>query len=581
VTNTTLHLLYFPLICVTFESKTRIFGKGMLWMLDCRDEVLFYTKQLVNIGSIVNTNGENEIAQAIYTMISSFPYFIENPSHVSKPQTQNDVLERYNVMAFVKGTKGNSNRTVILMGHLDTVGIDDFTQLADLAFDPDQLLVELKKEKLPPLVNEHAQSGEWMFGRGVLDMKSGVASNLYLLKYFSEHPEELDGNLVFLTECDEEDSSYGILSAVKDLNMWKEEHNFEYVAAVNSDFVSPRYSGDNNRYIYKGTVGKLLPSFYITGSETHVGSAFEGLDPNLIAAELTRQIDYNPDLCNEAFGETTIPPVSLKQMDLKPNYTVQTALAAYVYYNFFIHSWTPKDVLEKLKEQAHIAFEKALKLYEERYQQFCKISGEPGREMQWTPRVMTYEEMEAELIKVHGTDYTAHMVEFKDDLLLDASLDLRMYAARVVEEAWKWMPDQSPAIITFYSSLYSPRIEVTGETEDERNLIEALDDAVKTVQPDYDEPIVVRSFFPYISDMSFVALSDDDEALDFASRNNPSWGTKFFVDYQEIRELNVPVINVGPYGLDAHKRYERMEIDYSVKIVPNLTYEVIRNVLAK
>ncbi|WP_226645223.1 M20/M25/M40 family metallo-hydrolase [Mesobacillus subterraneus] len=549
-------------------------------MLNCRDEVLFYTKQLVNIGSIVNTNGENEIAQALYTMISSFPYFIENPAHVIKPQTQNDVLERYNVMAFVKGTKGTSNRTVILMGHLDTVGIDDFTQLADLAFDPDQLLVELKKEKLPPLVSEQARSGDWMFGRGVLDMKSGVASNLYLLKYFSEHPEELDGNLVFLAECDEEDSSYGILSGVKDLKTWKEEHGFEYVAAVNSDFVSPRYAGDKNRYIYKGTVGKLLPSFYITGSETHVGSAFEGLDPNLIAAELTRQIDYNPDLCNEALGETTMPPVSLKQMDLKPNYTVQTALAAYVYYNFFIHSWTPKDVLGKLKEQAHIAFGKALKLYEERYLQFCKIIGEPCRELQWQPRVMTYEEMEAELIKAHGSEYTAHMVEFKDDLLLDASLDLRMYAARVVEEAWKWMPDQSPAIIVFYSSLYSPRIEVAGDTEDERNLIEALDAAVEAVQPEYEEPIVVRSFFPYISDMSFVALSDDDEALDSASRNNPSWGSKFFVDYQEIRELNVPVINIGPYGLDAHKRYERMEIDYSVRIVPNLTYEVIRNLLA-
>lgn len=550
-------------------------------MLDCRDEVLFYTKQLVNIGSIVNTNGENEIAQALYTMISSFPYFIENSSQVIRPQTQNDVLERYNVMAFVKGTKGNSNRTVILMGHLDTVGIDDFTQLADVAFDPDQLIVELKKENLPPLVDEHAHSGEWMFGRGVLDMKSGVASNLYLLKYFSEHPEELDGNLVLLAECDEEDSSYGILSAVKDLKSWKEDHGFEYVAAVNSDFVSPRFSGDKNRYIYKGTVGKLLPSFYITGSETHVGSAFEGLDPNLIAAELTRQIDYNPDLCNEAFGETTMPPVSLKQMDLKPNYTVQTALAAYVYYNFFIHSWTPKDVLGKLKEQAYIAFEKTLKLYEERYQQFCKISGEPCRELQWQPRVMTYEEMESELIKAHGSEYTAHMVEFKDNLLLDASLDLRMYAARVVEEAWKWMPDQSPAIIVFYSSLYSPRIEVAGETEDERNLIEALDAAVKSVQPEYEEPIVIRSFFPYISDMSFVALSDDDEALDVASRNNPSWGTKFFVDYQEIRDLNVPVINIGPYGLDAHKRYERMEIDYSVKIVPNLTCEVIRNLLAE
>ncbi|MGA9227258.1 MAG: M20/M25/M40 family metallo-hydrolase [Mesobacillus sp.] len=550
-------------------------------MLDCRDEVLFYTKQLVNIGSIVNTTGEKEIAQALYTMISSFPYFIGNPTHVIKSQTQNDELERYNVLAFVKGTKGNSNKTVILMGHHDTVGIDDFTQLADKAFNPDELLVELKKENLPLLVKEHAESGEWMFGRGVLDMKSGVASHLYLLKYYSEHPEELEGNLVFLSECDEEDSSNGVLSAVKILNTWKQEQGFEYVAAINSDFVAPRHEGDKNRYIYKGTVGKLLPSFFITGAETHVGSTFEGLDPNLVAAELTRQIDYNPDLCNEAFGEITMPPVSLKQMDLKPNYTVQTALSAYVYYNFFIHSWTPKDVLEKLKDQAYIAFENALKLYYDRYERFCKISGEPCKELTWQPRVMTYEEMEAELIRANGSDYIAHMTSFKETLLLDSSLDLRMYAARVVEEAWKWMPDQSPAIIVFYSSLYSPRIEVTGETEDERNLIEALEQAVETVQPEYEEPIVIRSFFPYISDMSFLALSDDDEALDAASRNNPSWGTKFHVEYADIRELNVPVINIGPYGLDAHKRYERMEMDYSLEIVPNLTNEVIKNVLAK
>ncbi|HAQ06562.1 MAG TPA: peptidase M20, partial [Bacillus bacterium] len=378
----------------------------MLILLDCRNEVLFYTKQLVNIGSIVNTYGENEIAQALYTMISSFPYFIDNPAQVIKPQTENDKLERYNVLAFVKGTKGNSTKTVILMGHLDTVGIDDFTQLADKAFDPDVLIEELKKEALPPLVREHADTGDWMFGRGVLDMKSGLASNLYLLKYYSEHPEELEGNLVFLAECDEEDSSTGILSALKNLIAWKAEHAFNYVAAVNSDFVSPRFEGDKNRYIYKGTVGKLLPSFFITGAETHVGSCFEGLDPNLVAAELTRQIDYNPKLCNEAFGEITLPPVSLKQMDLKPSYNVQTALSAYVYYNFFIHSWTPKDVLEKLRKQASIAFENALKLYSERYEQFCKLSGEPCKELAWKPRVMTYEEMEAELIKEYGSEYT-------------------------------------------------------------------------------------------------------------------------------------------------------------------------------
>ncbi|BDH63747.1 peptidase M20 [Lysinibacillus sp. PLM2] len=549
-------------------------------MLNCRDDILSYTKQLVNIESIVNTSGEGTIARSLFQIISSLPYFIQNPSSVALEKTMNDEQERYNVMAFVKGKKGKSNRTIILMGHIDTVGIEDFNQLKAHACSPDDLMDALKKDKLPASAKEHLESGDWLFGRGVLDMKSGVASNLYLLKYYSEHPEELDGNILLLAECDEEDGSHGVLSALKTLIKWKEEHGFEYIAAINSDFVSPRFEGDENRYIYKGTVGKLLPSFFITGAETHVGSAFEGLDPNFIAAELTKQINYNPELCNEAYGETTVPPVSLKQTDLKPSYTVQTALSAYVYYNFFIHSWSPKDVLDKLKEQAIIAFTNALTTFEERYRKYSEISSEPFVSPSWKPRVFTYEEMEQLLIEENGDSFIAHMNKFKQNLLTNLELDTRMYAARVVEEAWKWMKDKDPAIILFYSSLYSPRIEMTGKTKNELNLIRALDEAVETIQPEYPYPIVTRNFFPYISDMSFMALSDDEDGINAVSKNNPGWGTKHYVEFQDIRDINVPVINIGPYGLDAHKKLERMEMKYSLEIVPNITHLVIQNLLS-
>src|SRR5690606_23522371 len=166
----------------------------------------------------------------------------------------------------------------IIMGHMDTVGVDDFNQLEEYAFMPDEWMNLLEEQELPDAVRNQLTPGEWLFGRGALDMKSGIASNLFLLHYFSEHPEQLDGNLVFIAECDEEDGSHGILSALTTLERWKEELQFEYVAAINADFVAPLYDGDPNRYIYKGTVGKLLPSFYITGAETHVGSPFEGLD---------------------------------------------------------------------------------------------------------------------------------------------------------------------------------------------------------------------------------------------------------------------------------------------------------------
>ena len=253
-------------------------------MLTCREDVLFLTKTLTQVPSIVNTPGEKAMAQSLFQRISSLPYFTKNPAQVLLAPTVGDELERYNVLAFVRGTKQISNKTVILMGHIDTVGIEDYSHLKEVACDPDALMAALEKEKLPELERQHLTSGEWLFGRGVLDMKGGVASHLYLLKYYSEHPEELSGNLVFVGECDEEDSSHGILSALKNLKDWQKKYGFDYQAAICSDFVAPRFQGDENRYIYKGTVGKLLPSFFITGSETHVGSCFEGLDPNFIAA---------------------------------------------------------------------------------------------------------------------------------------------------------------------------------------------------------------------------------------------------------------------------------------------------------
>jgi arginine utilization protein RocB len=549
-------------------------------MLNCRKQVEELSKRLVSIESVVNGPGEVKIAQYIYEHIRAIPYFQKHPEQVVMPRTVEDSLERYNVLAFVKGTKSQSNRTVVLMGHLDTVGIDDYQVLKPLACDADRIREAFSKEvHLPASVRRAINNEDWLFGRGMLDMKSGVAGHLYLLEYFSEHPEELEGNLVVLVECDEEDGSKGILSSLKTLRAWKENDGFDYIAAVNADFVAPRHEGDENRYIYAGTVGKLLPAFFVAGAETHVGSAFEGLDPNFIVAELTRQISYNPKLCDTALGETPSPPVSLKQTDLKPTYTVQTALAAYAYYNFFVHSWSPEKVLHLLKAEAEAAFGRALDLYRERYKRFCETSGEPFRDISWQPRVITYEELHQRLTEEHGDAYVSHMKSFYQSLMDDRSLDVRMFAARIVEEAWTWMTDRAPAIVVFYSSLYSPRIEVSGKNDREAALLQALEEAVQMIQPHYGHPIVTRKFFPYISDMSFVALSDNEEEIQAVIRNNPAWGAKHFVEFEDIRSLNIPVINIGPYGVDAHKKYERMEGTFSLEMVPNLTYQVVRRLM--
>lgn len=548
--------------------------------LNCLEEVKEITKELVKVPSIVKSNGETNCAKKIYEFYDNLLYFKKNNEYLLLQKTENDEIKRHNVLALVRGTKGNSNKTIILMGHLDTVGVDDFGTIKEYAFDPDKLPELLKELSLGEEIDKDIDSLEYMFGRGALDMKAGVAGHMYLIKYFSEHPEELNGNIIALAECDEEDNSHGIISALKIFKEWKEKYNLEYIAAINADYSTPYHEKDENRYVYFGTIGKLLPSFYVTGKETHVGQAFGGLDPNLLVAELTRLIELNPELCDESQGEVTVPPMSLKQSDFKEGYTVQTALAAYSYYNFFTHSMSPKDVMVKVKEKAVEAFENVIKYTNECYKKYCDMGGHIYTKLPWKTRVYTWEEFYKELAYVNGNKFEEYIKNFSKELNEKyPSMDLRDFSVKVINESWKWAKDKSPAMIIYYSSTFSARIEVTGKTEMEKQLLKSVKESIDFIQDYSDKPIVTKMFYPYISDSSFMKISDDIEELKALEKNMPAWGNKYIHPIKEILEINVPVVNIGTFGKDGHKITERVHMKYTFENVTNITYNTIKKLL--
>lgn len=549
--------------------------------LECYEEVKQLTKKLVKIPSVVKTSGEAQCAQWIYNSYSQLDYFKENPDHLLLQETIDDEIERYNTIAMVKGSKGNSNKTIILMGHLDTVGVEDFGDNKESAFNPDVLPKLLRKLNLSDEVNQDIDSGDYMFGRGALDMKAGLAGQMYLIKYFSQHPQELDGNLIAIAEADEEDNSHGIISALKVLKDWKQKYNLEYIAAINADYSTPYHKEDENRYIYFGTIGKLLPSFYVTGKETHVGQAYGGLDPNLLVAELTRNIELNTDLCDESHGEVTVPPISLKQADLKEGYTVQTPLAAYSYYNYFTLTMSPKEVMDKMEQVARLSFDNVVEFTNKSYKTYCEKAGHIYTKLPWETRVYSWEDFYNELATIHGDRYRVYIRNFAMDLHeQNPSMDLREFSMKLIDESWtKWSVDKSPAIIIYFSSLYYASIDTTGKTVGERDLIDSVTKAIEFVQDYSDKPIVKKMFYPYISDSSFMSLSDDRSGLRSLEHNMPAWASKYSHPVEDILEINVPVVNIGTYGKDGHKITERVHMKYSFENIPNITYKTIKELL--
>lgn len=546
------------------------------------DEVKRITEEMVAIPSInKEPEGETKVAKYVYDYYMSLDYFRENPERVKMFKTKNDFVDRHSTYAYVKGTKGNSGRTVILIGHIDTVGVDDFGTIREYAFKCRELPEKLKETfKLSREVIDDIESGEYMFGRGALDMKSGVAGHMYLVKYFSEHPEELDGNIIAIAECDEEDNSKGIITALDELVELKKKEGFEYIACINADYSTNYSPGDENRYIYYGSIGKLLPCFAAFGKEAHVGQAFSAFDPNLLIAEITRKMSLNTDLCDIAQGEVAIPPISLKQTDTKGPYTVQTALTAFSYFNFFTHGWDPAQVLAKSREVAVKAFDDVIDYLQGQYKRFCELSSVPYVPLSWKTRVYTWKEFYDYLANIHGKEFTDYIAKFTRELHeKDPEMDLRMFGLRVCEEAWKWSEDKSPAVIVFFGSVFSARIEMTGRTDKEKALLSAVEGAVEKIRPEAERQIKTRMFYPYISDSSFMAVCDDTLAVQALRDNMPQYGVKYTHDIDKIMEIDVPVVNIGTFGRDGHMLTERVDMKQTFRNVPNITYETVKTLL--
>lgn len=550
--------------------------------LNCYDDVRRWTSEMVAIPSInKEPYGESAAARYVYEFYQSLDYFRERPHQAMYFQTKDDFVERHSAMAYVKGTKGSSNRTVILIGHIDTVGVDDYGTIREYAFQTEELPEKLKEVfELPKEVLTDLESGEFMFGRGALDMKSGVAGHMYLIKYFSEHPEELDGNLLQIAECDEEDNSHGILTAVDYLLDLKEKEGFDYIACINADYSTNYMPGDENRYIYYGSIGKLLPSFVAFGKESHVGSAFNAFDPNLLIAEVTKRMSLNTELCDVVQGEVTMPPISLKQTDTKVGYTVQTALTAFSYYNFFTHGMSPDTVLSKCRKVGVEAFEEVIRHLNLRYREYCALSRVDYTELPWRARVFTWKEFYDEASEKHGKAFRDAIQKFSQELQKkDPAMDLRRFSLAVIEEVWKWYEDKSPALVLFFGSIFSARIEMTGKTEKEQALLAAVEGAVEKIGGEAERQIKTRMFYPYISDSSFMAMCDTRESFNAVAENMPSWKVKYYHDVDKILAINVPVVNIGAFGRDGHMLTERVDMIHTFRNVPNISYETIRALL--
>jgi arginine utilization protein RocB len=503
---------------------------------------------------------------------------------------------------------------VILLGHLDTAGIQDYG--ADLdPFDPDGLRQRLLERHHSHSSGQDervqdAVSGEWMFGRGSFDMKSGVAAQIAVMAALERAKASLSGNVLMVTTPDEEVESVGLMDALAPLVRLRDARGLDLLGVINSDYTAPRGPGDDSRYIYRGTIGKFLCCFYIRGCETHVGEAFRGLDANLIVANLVRATNLNTDLCDEADGEMTVPPVTQKVRDFKPRYDAQTPLSAVVHCSSLVHGWTPREVLARMVALANRALSEANHRRIAAWGDYASRQGSVEALPDLGGCVLTYRQLrhavaermgsgklQAELDRrASGTiarirDALRALPATERDHLIDRArltdLDSRerslVIVRTLVDIAIREgaLDARQPAIVVYFAPPFFPAIRGDPSSRLSRAI------AVEVAEGGYGE-ITFRGFYPYVSEISFMRVDDAVyHSLPFLKANFPLWrdrgeqmpeglrGETFSVPFELIRELDCDVANIGPWGKEAHGRGERVYMPYSFETVPELIHNVI------
>jgi arginine utilization protein RocB len=410
---------------------------------------------LVEYPSVSRTEAEVLLAQYIAEQLRTLDYFRENNEFVQLHSTGDG---RYFVTALVKKAE-QVRDTVILVSHFDVVDVQDYGAWKDVAFSPEKLTERFyeQKQQLPSDVQADLEEGEWLFGRGVMDMKCGLALHMSLIEQACHG--KFEGNLLLLTVPDEEASSVGMRAAVPFLVEMAEKYGLTYRLVLNSEPMFTRHPGDKTNYIYTGSIGKVLPGFYCYGKETHVGEPFAGLNANFMVAQIANELEFNTAFCEVFSGEVSPPPTNLFQTDLKEDYSVQIPHRAVTLFNLFLQKRSLDDMTNSLIAIA----KRAAKRIEERYNveasRFAKLE-------KWTPKplsvnVFTFSELRKKAVEIVGFKKVEQLEA--SVLSMETAKDEREKTIKLVDRLAMLCKDFAPMTVLFYAPPYYPAVNASSD----------------------------------------------------------------------------------------------------------------------
>ncbi len=542
--------------------------------MNLADRIKEITLELVGIRSETATEEEVNIAHAMLEQIKKMQYFRKHPEHCGLEPIEEDGLGRFVVWALYPDPE--NSKTAVMINHTDTVDTRDYKHLRPLATCPAELKRHIHELGLPEEVLRDLASGDWLFGRGTADMKGGAAIELAVME---EHiASRRSGSLLFLAVADEENLSAGMRQAAYLLTRLKDKYHLEYELLIDTE-THVRLDPEKP-VLYRGSIGKLMPAIYVRGVRAHVGNVYQGLNPIGIMAYIIQKLELAKELKDSFKGEETPGVTFLYARDSKETYDVSLPEDAYSYLNVLTFSMSPQKVLEEVIRLSREAFAAFLDYYYVQYRAYYQREPEEA----WLPEVYTFAEIFEHIKSVQGEEFKQAWNNYLQEIareIQENKINMPDATGKLTRFLVNRLDHSRPVVVIALAPPYYPHVSldyIPNLSESVAGLDEYLRQELAALS---GEELDIRHFYTGISDMSYAALADAREVMGFIEPNMPLWGSLYSIPLDLINNLQIPSINLGPWGKDLHMMSERVYLPDLLINTPLMIQKTLRYILER
>ena len=530
---------------------------------DFQEQIATFFQEAMSIPSFTNTESERVIEDYLDQRIGAIPYFQTHPHHFGRYPLSNDHLHRSVNWALVdKGKK----KTVILFHHHDTVDLEDYGPLAPIAFDSEALVQALKDLDFRSEMQEDLNSRQWQFGRGSCDMKAALALQLGVLEAYASDPAGGQVNLLYLSVGDEESYSRGMRGALGLLCQLKDEFDLDYVLAVDSE---PFEAGsDKEKVLHIGTVGKLMPVVVAQGVLSHMKEPLKGINALSLLIAVASKLDLHPDLSDHALGERSPLPSWSYLRDLKDQYDVSTVLHAAGYFSVLHLKKTPQELLQRIKELSQEAVDQF-------YVKYLSLQDQAGQEhLISQPRVISYQELLDRCQKKEGFLSFQEQCEQRAYQDFLSGVSYQTIAIQQIQSFLEFLSEKNPLVVIGFAPPYYPSMNCRSLPNTSLKIDNLIDD-YRYYLASRGLSLKVEEYFMGICDTSYCALERELESYQVVLDSLAIPSQVYELDLANIAQIQVPAVNLGPWGKELHQRGERVFTEDLLDIIPSYLFGLL------